>query len=60
MGCGLFTNTDKGRIQVNEVLLDNEPWPAGEATVAAAPGGQRFCAMRTLAMLIPAGRRSVS
>ncbi|WP_433580010.1 DUF6348 family protein [Nocardia brasiliensis] len=50
----VFINTDKGRIQVNEVLLDNEPWPAGAATVAAAPVGQGFCAMRTFAILIPA------
>ncbi|MFI9508346.1 DUF6348 family protein [Nocardia sp. NPDC052566] len=50
----VFVSTDEGRIQVNEVLLDNEPWPAGEATVAAAPVGQEFCAMRTFAVLVPA------
>jgi hypothetical protein len=33
----VFTCHQEGALTTNEVLLDNEPWPAGEAVVAGAP-----------------------
>ncbi|GAA4904361.1 hypothetical protein HD597_003358 [Nonomuraea thailandensis] len=36
-GLRLFTSHHDGRLQINEVLLDSEPWPGGEAVVADSP-----------------------
>jgi hypothetical protein len=52
----IFTCHDHGALDTNEVLLDGEPWDAGQAVVAAAPGpatAERIGA-RLFALLIPA------
>ncbi|GAA4547953.1 DUF6348 family protein [Amycolatopsis samaneae] len=50
----LFTAHHDGQLQTNEVLLDNEPWAAGEALVATfpAPLSERV-AVRVFGLLVP-------
>jgi len=33
----VFTYHDNGALRTNEVLLDGQPWPAGEAVIGSAP-----------------------
>jgi hypothetical protein len=51
----VFTAYRDGRLQTNEVLLDNEPWPAGEAVVADSPAPlpDGAVAVRTFTLLTP-------
>lgn len=54
-GLRIFTAYRDGRLQTNEVLLNGEPWPRGEAVVATAsaplPGGS--VAIRLFALFVP-------
>jgi hypothetical protein len=52
----LFMAFREGRLQNNEVLLDSEPWPAGEAAVASshAPLPDGMVAVRIFGLLVPA------
>jgi hypothetical protein len=44
-----------GQLQTNEVLLDSEPWRAGEAAVAdsQAPLPDGMVAVRIFSLLVP-------
>ncbi|RJL33238.1 DUF6348 family protein [Bailinhaonella thermotolerans] len=55
-GLRLFTAHVDGRLQTNEVLLDNEPWAAGQAVVADAPPPlpEGMVAVRVFGLLVPA------
>ncbi|MEV0999794.1 DUF6348 family protein [Nonomuraea sp. NPDC050202] len=54
-GLRLFTSHHDGRLQINEVLLDSEPWPGGEQVVADSrallPDGR--VAVRIFGLLVP-------
>jgi hypothetical protein len=52
----VFTCHNDGELVTNEVLLDNEPWPAGESAVAGAPltVGGGLLGLRLFALLAPA------
>jgi hypothetical protein len=54
-GIRLFIAYHDGRLQTNEVLLDSEQWPRGEAVVAdsRAPLPDGSVAMRTFGLLVP-------
>jgi len=51
-----FTCYQDGRLQTNEVLLDGEPWAAGETIAAAAPPppATALIGVRMFGMLVPA------
>ncbi|MBB5781172.1 DUF6348 family protein [Nonomuraea jabiensis] len=53
----LFIAHHDGRLQTNEVLLDSERWPAGEAAVAGSPAPlpDGRVAVRVFGLLVPAG-----
>ncbi|MFG2091499.1 DUF6348 family protein [Spirillospora sp. NPDC048824] len=55
-GLRLFTAYHDGRLQTNEVLLDGEPWPGGEAVVADSPAPLPHgrVAVRLFSLLVPA------
>jgi hypothetical protein len=55
----LFTCHDQGALVTNEVLLDGEPWPAGEHVTMTAvdPGTTDRIAARLFALLLPADPR---
>jgi hypothetical protein len=55
-GLRLFTSHHEGRLQDNEVLLDGELWPAGQAVVADAPAPlpDGRVAVRLFGLLVPA------
>ncbi|WP_410657524.1 DUF6348 family protein [Amycolatopsis sp. lyj-112] len=52
----LFVAYENGRLQTNEVLLNSEPWPRGEAVIAEhqAPLPEEKVAMRVFGLLVPA------
>ncbi|XRQ13824.1 DUF6348 family protein [Actinomadura welshii] len=52
----LFVAYQDGRLLTNEVLLDNEPWPGGQAVTAssAAPLAEGNIAVRIFGLLVPA------
>ncbi|MEU5877064.1 DUF6348 family protein [Spirillospora sp. NPDC047279] len=54
-GLRVFTAHNDGRAQSTEVLLDSEPWPAGEAVVAhhPAPLPDGRVAVRLFGLLVP-------
>jgi hypothetical protein len=54
-GIRLFIAYHDGRLQTNEVLLDSEPWPGGEAVVAdsKAPLPDGRVAVRIFGLLVP-------
>ncbi|MGP4028394.1 DUF6348 family protein [Actinomadura sp. 3N407] len=54
-GLRLFVAYHDGRLQTNEVLLDNEPWPGGEAVVAGSPAPlpDGRVAVRLFGLLVP-------
>ena len=54
-GLRLFVAYQDGQVQTNEVLLDSEPWPGGEAVVAdvRAPLPDGMVAVRNFGLLIP-------
>lgn len=54
-GLRLFVAYRDGRLQTNEVLLDSEQWPAGEAVVAdsKAPLPDGLVAVRIFGLLVP-------
>jgi len=54
-GLRLFIAHRDGRLQTNEVLLDSETWPAGEAVVAGsqAPLPDGMVAVRIFGLLVP-------
>lgn len=56
-GLRLFVAYHEGRLQTNEVLLDSEEWPGGEAVVAdsRAPLPDGRVAMRIFGLLVPTG-----
>jgi hypothetical protein len=56
-GLRVFIAYHDGRLQTNEVLLDGEQWPAGEAVVAdsRAPLPDGRVAVRIFGLLVPAG-----
>ncbi|MFB9830886.1 DUF6348 family protein [Actinoallomurus acaciae] len=56
-GLRLFVVYGDGRLQTNEVLLDSEEWPGGEAAIAGgrAPLPDGRVAMRIFGLLVPAG-----
>ncbi|MFG6195571.1 DUF6348 family protein [Nonomuraea sp. JJY05] len=56
-GLRLLTAHHDGRLRTNEVLLDSEQWPAGEAVVAdsRAPLPDGRVAVRIFGLLVPAG-----
>ncbi|SFW73283.1 DUF6348 family protein [Amycolatopsis australiensis] len=64
-GLGVYLLYQDGQVQTTEVLLDNEPWPAGEAAAAAgpAPVPDGEVTVRIFGLLVPvnenarAGRR---
>ncbi|MFI7636740.1 DUF6348 family protein [Nonomuraea sp. NPDC049400] len=60
-GLHLFTAYHDGRLQTNEMLLDNEPWPGGEAVVAdsQAPLPDGRVAVRIFGLLVPVDNRGV-
>ena len=51
----LFTAHRDGQLQTNEVLLDSEQWPGGEAVVASsqAPLPDGLVAVRIFGLLVP-------
>ena len=53
----LFVAHQDGRLHTNEVLLDSETWPAGEAVVAdsQAPLPEGMVAVRVFGLLVPRG-----
>ncbi|MEV5828732.1 DUF6348 family protein [Spirillospora sp. NPDC052242] len=55
-GLCCFVAHHDGRLQTNEVLLDGERWPAGEAVVAATPAPlpDGPVAVRLFGLLVPA------
>ncbi|MBB2913123.1 hypothetical protein FHS43_004421 [Streptosporangium becharense] len=56
-GLRVFIAYHDGRLQINEVLLDNEQWPGGEAVVAdsRAPLPDGRVAVRIFGLLVPVG-----
>lgn len=54
-GLRMFIAYRDGRLQTNEVLLDSERWPAGEAVVAdsQAPLSDGMVAVRIFGLLVP-------
>jgi hypothetical protein len=56
-GLRLFVAHQDGRLHTNEVLLDSETWPAGEAVVADSPAPlpDGMVAVRVFGLLVPAG-----
>ncbi|GAA4506057.1 hypothetical protein GCM10023191_062670 [Actinoallomurus oryzae] len=56
-GLRLFVAYHEGRLQTNEVLLDGEQWPGGEAVVAdgGAPLPDGRVAVRIFGLLVPTG-----
>lgn len=54
-GLRLFVAHDDGQLVNNEVLLDSEPWPGGEAVVAEsqAPVAGGRVAVRVFGLLVP-------
>ena len=55
-GLRVFLAYRDGRLQTNEVLLDGEPWPAGEAVAAGsqAPLAAGMVAVRIFGLFVPA------
>ena len=51
----LFIAYNDGQLQANEVLLDSEQWPGGEAVVAdsQAPVSEERVAVRIFGLLVP-------
>jgi hypothetical protein len=51
----LFIAYNHGQLQANEVLLDSEQWPGGEAVVAdsQAPVSEERVAVRIFGLLVP-------
>ncbi|TDB97996.1 DUF6348 family protein [Actinomadura sp. 7K534] len=56
-GLRLFIAHHVGRLQSNEVLLDGEPWPRGEAVAANSPAPlpDGSVAVRIFGLLVPVG-----
>ncbi len=54
-GLGVYLRYQDGRPRIAEVLLDNQPWPAGEAVAAAAPAPlpDGEVTMRAFGLLVP-------
>ena len=54
-GLRLFVAYRDGELLTNEVLLDGEPWPGGEAVTAAAaaPLAEGLVAVRVFGLLVP-------